>query len=136
MVKISPKDIAEAVHSAVKGKSGQDLAVAIRRSIQVMIDKRMLGKSDEILNALQNIFDKKAGTVRIKVTTAKSLGQEEKNKLEDEIKERYNARIVASEFFEKEELLGGVRVEARDEVFDNTYRRKLHELEKFLMQEK
>lgn len=135
-MKISSKDIAGAVYSATKGKSGQDLAVAIRRSAQVIGDRRMLGKSDEILNTLQNIFDKKTGTVRIKVTTAKSIEREERNKLENEIKERYNAKIVASEFFEKEELLGGMRVEVRDEVLDNTYKNRLRELEKFLMREK
>lgn len=135
-MKISSKDIAEAVYGATKDKSGQDLAVAIRRSVQMIGDRRMLSKSDEILNTLQNIFDKKAGTVKIKVTTAKNMEPEERNKLENEIKERYNAKIVTSEFFKKEELLGGMRVETGDEIFDNTYRRKLCELEKFLMREK
>lgn len=136
MKKISSKNIAEAVYEAIENKSGQDLAVVLKRSAQIIKDKRMLGKSDEILYALQNIFDKKTGTVRIKITAAKNIKQEERNKLENEIKERYKAQNVISEFFEKKELLGGVRVEVGDEVLDNTYRNKLQKLEKFLIQEK
>jgi len=136
MTKISSKNFTEAVYEATEGKSGQGLAIAIKRSAQTMKDKHMLGQSKEILSALQNIFDKKTGTIRMKVSTAKSIGKEERNKIEEEIKKKYKAQIVKGEFFENKELLGGMRIETEGEVFDNTYKRKLHELEKFLIQEK
>lgn len=136
MTKISPKNIAEAVYNATEGKSGQDLVFTLKRSAQVLKDRHMFGKASEVINALQNIFDKKTGTIRMKVTTAKSLGREERNKLENEIKEKYKAKAVISEFFEKEELLGGERIEVGDEILDNTYRNKLQKLGKFLMQAK
>ena len=135
-MKISSQNIAEAVYRATEGRSSQDLAVTLKRSAQVLKDKHMLGKSGEVLNALQNIFDKKTNTVRIKVTTAKSLGLGERNRLENRIKEKYKAQIVIDEFFEKKELLGGMRVEIGDEVLDDTYKNKLHKLEKFLIQGK
>lgn len=131
-MKIFPRDIAEAVYRASEGKSEEGLLVALKRSVQMIADRRMLGRSDEILGALQNIFDKKTGTVRMRVTTAKFMGSEERNKLENKIKEKYNAKIVAGEFFEREELLGGMRIEIGDKVLDSTYRNKLRELEKFL----
>lgn len=136
MAKISPKNIAEAVYEATKSKSGQGLAFVLKRSAQIIKEKRMLGKSNEVLSALQNIFDKKTGTVRMKVTTANNIGKEEKSKLESEIKEKYKAQIVIGEFFEKEELLGGMKIEVGDEILDNTYKNKLQKLEKFLIQEK
>lgn len=126
--------MAEAIYSATEGKSDQDLAIVLKRSVQILEKKRMIGKAPEVLSALQDIFDKKTGTVRVKVTTGKSMGAVEKNKLENEIKEKYKAQIVISEYFEKRELLGGMRVEVENEVLDNTYRNKLHKLEKFLMQ--
>ncbi|MEK7190509.1 MAG: F0F1 ATP synthase subunit delta [Patescibacteria group bacterium] len=136
MVKISPKNIAEAVYEATEGKSGQNLALTLRRSVQVLAGKRMLGRSGEVLGALQNIFDKKTGTVRMKVTTAKPLGPLEKSKLESQVKEKYKMQIVLGEFFEKEELLGGTRIEIGDEILNDTYRNKLEQLENFLKQEK
>ncbi|OGI76322.1 hypothetical protein A3C67_00390 [Candidatus Nomurabacteria bacterium RIFCSPHIGHO2_02_FULL_42_19] len=136
MAKISPKNIAEAVYKATEGKSKQDLTAVLKRSVRVLENKRMLGKSEEVLNALQNIFDKKTGTVRMKVATAKRMEHPKRSKLEDEIKIKYKAQIVVGEFLEKEELLGGARVEVRDEVLDTTYSNKLHQLEKFLIQGK
>ncbi len=136
MAKISPKNIGEAIYRATEGKSGNDLSVALKRSAQILRDKRMLGKSREVLSALQDIVDKNTGTVRMKVTTAKVMPIGERKKLEGEIKQKYKAQKVVSEFFEKAELLGGVRVEVGDEVLDNTYRNKLRQLEQFLIQGK
>jgi len=136
MSKISPKDIARAIYEATEGKSGVLLAETLQRGVKVIYDKRMLGKSDEIIKALQDIFDKKTGTIRMKITTAKKMGHEEKKRIENEIKEKYKGKSVVSEFFEKENLLGGMRIEVGDEVLDTSYKRKLENLEKFLMQEK
>ncbi len=136
MAKISPKNIAEAVSRATEGKSGHDLVAVLKRSAEMIQKKRMLSKSGEILSTLQNIFDKKTGTIRMKVTTAKKIGSTEREKLEHEIKEKYKAKSVLSEFFEKEELLGGIRVEVGDEVLDTTYKNKLEQLESFLIQGK
>lgn len=136
MAKISPKEIAEAVYQATEGKSGPDLVLALKRVVQMLSNKRLLGKSKEILHALQDIADKKSDTVRMKVTTARQIMSNEKNKLENEIKEKYKAKHVVSEFFEKAELLGGMRVEVGDEVMDTTYKGRLRKLEKFLIQEK
>ncbi|OGI64920.1 hypothetical protein A2914_01765 [Candidatus Nomurabacteria bacterium RIFCSPLOWO2_01_FULL_41_21] len=134
MVKISPKNIAEAVYLATEGKSGAHLEEVLKRSVKILADRRMLGKGDEMLQALQKIIDKKEGIVRLKITTAGNMSASERKKLEEEIKEQYKAEKVISEYFEKEELLGGMRVEVEDELLDTTYRNRLENLEKFLIQ--
>lgn len=133
MAKISSKNIAEAVYKATVGKSGDALTETIKRSVKVLSDKRLLGKSKDILQVLQDMIDRKNNTIRIKVMTAKSLDNEAKKKLENEIKEKYKAEKVESEFFERPELLGGMRIEIGDEVLDTTYKNKLKKLEKFLI---
>ena len=135
MTRIYPKDIAEAIYDATEGKSKQDTELALKHSLQILVNKQMFGKSEEILEALQNIFDKKSGIVRVKVTTAKKIKHETKSKIEKEVQKRYMAQKVISEFFEQEELLGGMRLEVEDEVLDTTYRNKLNQLEKFLIRE-
>ena len=133
MAKISPKNIAEAIYLGSHCKHGAELENILKRSAQMLSDKRMLGKSEDILFLLQNMIDRKEGIVRLKVTTAKSLNHEEKKKIEEEIKQKYKAEKVISEYFEKEELLGGMRVEVGYEVMDNTYKSKLQKLENFLI---
>lgn len=133
MAKISPKNIAEAVYLASYGKHGTELENILKYSVKMLSAKRMLGKSEDILSLLQNLIDEKEGIVRFKVTTAKSLSHEEKKKIEDEIKQKYKAEKVIGEYLEKEELLGGMKVEVGYEVMDNTYKSKLQKLEKFLI---
>ena len=135
MSKISPKNIAEAIYKATEGKSGSELEHMIKRGAQVILDRRMLGKSGDIVNALQHIIEEKRGAVRMKVFPAQNMASGERKKLENEIKEKYKAQIVIGEFFEKAELLGGVRIEVGDEVLDTTYQNKLQKLEKFLIKQ-
>lgn len=136
MQKISTKNIAEALYEATKDKTGAELDEILKRSVFALNKKRMLGKSEDILQALQNILDKKTHTIRLKVTAAKILAKEDQTKIENETKVKYKGDRVISEFFVKEELLGGMRVEVGDEVLDTTYKNKLHKLEKFLIQSK
>ncbi|HEV7701908.1 MAG TPA: F0F1 ATP synthase subunit delta [Candidatus Paceibacterota bacterium] len=134
MAKISPKNAALAIYDATLGKSGAELALTLKNGVKTLSDKRLLSQSEEILGALQGIIDKKTNTIRMKITAAKALGAEEKKKLEHQIKEKYKAEKVESEFFEKSDLLGGIRIEVGDEVIDSTYKSKLNKLENFLIQ--
>ena len=136
MTKISPKIMAQAMYDATKGKSGSSLDLALKRSVKVLENKRMIGNSKNVLSALEDIIDKKEGIVRMKATTAHKIGGEERKKIENEIKEKYKAKSVESIFFERPELLGGIRVEVGDEVLDATYKNKLRQLKIFLIQEK
>jgi F0F1-type ATP synthase delta subunit len=136
MTKITPKIFAEAMYGATKGKVGAEFERLIKRGVQVLENKRLLGKSKDILAALVDLVDKDTGTVRVRVTTAGKMENEKRKKLEHEIKEKYKAKVVISEYFEKAELLGGMRVEVGDEVEDSTYKNGLRKLEKFLIQGK
>ena len=128
--------MAQAMYDATKGKSGSSLDLALKRSVKVLENKRMIGNSKNVLSALEDIIDKKEGIVRMKATTAHKIGGEERKKIENEIKEKYKAKSVESIFFERPELLGGIRVEVGDEVLDATYKNKLRQLKIFLIQEK
>ena len=133
MTAISTKNMAYTIYSVAKDKSGIELEKILKRSVKVLWQKRMLGKSDDILEELQNIFDEKAGIVRMKVITATKMENVERKKLENEFREKYKAQSVVGEFFEKPDVLGGIRVEVGDEIMDATYKNKLCQLEKFLI---
>lgn len=133
MSKISPKNLAQSIFEASHGKAGAELSQVLKNSAKMLADKRLLGKSKDILKNLQEIIDKSEGTIRMKVISAKILSPEEKKKLEHEVKEKYKAKNIVSEFFEKKEVLGGMRVEVGDEVLDSTWRTGLKKLEKVLI---
>lgn len=133
MAKISFKNLAIALENATEGKNakelekiGKDLAVFLR-------SKKLLGQSEEILKELQKTIDKKKGIVRMKVKTAHSFPENKRKDLEEKIKEKYQAKHIESEYFEEKNLLGGVKIEVGEDVMDMTYRNKLKQLEKHLI---
>jgi F0F1-type ATP synthase delta subunit len=133
MAKISPKNIAQAIYEATEGKPVGEVAEVLKRTVAMLARKRVIGQAEEVVKALEDILDKKTNTVRARVISSQKLGTKEKNDIEEDIKQRYKAGKVVSEFFENGELLGGVRVEVGDEVLDNTYKNKLGQLEKHLI---
>lgn len=133
MSKISPKNLAESIYKASHGKAGAELSQVLKNSAKMLAEKRLLGKSKDILKNLQEIIDKSEGIVRMKVVSAKALSSDEKKNLEHQTKEKYKAKSIVSEFFEDKEVLGGIRVEVGDEVMDNTWRAGLKKLEKVLI---
>lgn len=133
MTKISTKKLAEAIYDATLGLSSADSANMVKNIAVMLKNKKMLGKSEEILKHLQDIIDQKSGIVRARISSAKVVSEKEKKELENELKEKYKAQEIISEYFEKKELLGGMKVEVGNEVWDNTYRNKLNQLSKLLI---
>ena len=124
MSKISIKNIAEAIY---------DTKAEPKMVVQFLNNKKMLSKSEEILDELQKMIDKKEGIVRMKVKSAKQIPENKKRELEEEMKNKYKAKEIVSEYFEDKSLLGGMKIEIGDDTIDGTYRNKLNQLEKHLI---
>lgn len=128
MSKISINNIAQAIADHTKGKSGADLEMAYKDTLQFLNKKKLLGRSDEILEAVGKILDKENGIIRIKVASAKKIESPEQKELEENIKSKYGAKEIISEYIEEKELLGGMKITIGEEVLDTTYRNKLNQL--------
>jgi F0F1-type ATP synthase delta subunit len=92
MAKISVQNIAQAIAGHTKGKSGGDLDIAVKETLTFLNKKKLLNRSDEILDAVGKIIDKEDGVVRIKVLSAKSLDGHEKKEIEEFIKKKYKQK--------------------------------------------
>ena len=133
MAKITTRQIAEAIYESTEGKSADSLSLVIKNAVITIKNKKLFGKSKEILWYLQDIYDKKDGVVRAKISSAKLLSEQERKVIEENLKTKYNAKKIESEYFEKKELLGGMKVEVGNEVWDDTYRNKLQQLSRYLI---
>ncbi|MES2416157.1 MAG: F0F1 ATP synthase subunit delta [Patescibacteria group bacterium] len=128
MSKISINNIAQAIADHTKGKSGADLEMAYKDTLSFLNKKKLLSRSDEILEAIGKIIDKEDGVVRMKVQSAKKIESHEQKELEEDIKNKYGAKEIVSEYIEEKELLGGMKITIGEEVLDTTYRNKLDQL--------
>jgi F-type H+-transporting ATPase subunit delta len=128
MAKISVQNIAQAISDFTKGKSGSDLDIACKETLKFLNKKKLLNRSNEILDSVGKIIDKEDGVVRIKVLSAKNLDGHQKKEIEENIKQKYGAKEIVSEYMEDKELLGGMKIIIGEEILDTTYRNKLNQL--------
>ncbi|MCX6758009.1 MAG: F0F1 ATP synthase subunit delta [Candidatus Nomurabacteria bacterium] len=136
MAKISVQNIAQAIAGHTKGKSGGDLDIAVKETLNFLNKKKLLNRSDEILDAVGKIIDKEDGVVRIKVISAKKIEESERKRIEEDIKNKfreYSAKEIISEYSENVDMLGGMKIVIGDEILDTTYRNKLNQLSAHLI---
>jgi len=133
MAKISPKNTAYAIYASAKGKSGAGLDSALKNSVEFIANKNLLSKSNQILNELGKIIDEDEGVVRAKVSARGRVASHAKMEIEKMLKERHKAKSVILDFREDKSLLGGMKIEAKDEVTDITLKNKTKQLQEFLL---
>ena len=132
MTTISHNDIARAIYLVSKDKTGRELHDIYEKIIQFLARRRLLSKSADILEKLNNIINKEKGRITAKVSGAKGINRVEKEELTHFLRKRHKAKEVI--FLEKtdEKLLGGIKVEVGDEVIDLTVKNKIKELQEHL----
>ena len=133
MNKISIKNLAKAIESSTENKSGAELSQIIKEVVKFLKRKNLLNKSKEILIELEKEIDRKQGRIKMKVKSATKIEESIKKDLEHEMKLKYKAKEIESEYIQDRNLLGGTRIEIGEEVIDTTYINKLNQLEKHLI---
>lgn len=133
MAKISAKNTAYAIYESAKGKSGADLDAVLKNSVEFLAGKNLLSRSADILKELRAIIDEDEGTLRARVSAPGPLAGHAKMEIEKMLKERHKAKSVILDFREDKSLLGGMKIETKDEVTDITLRNKTKQLQEFLL---
>ena len=135
MTATSNNDIARAIFLSAKDKRGNELAKVLHNATVFLHRKKLLPKAGFIISALKKIVDKEENRMTVKVASARKLNRENKNNLAEMIKKRYSANEVNIIENLDENLLGGMRIEANDEVIDMTIKNKINLLQKYLTRE-
>lgn len=133
MTKISINNLAYAIYESSKDKSGEELENVLKNSVKLLSEKRSLGKSKKILNKLEEIIDKRDEIIRVKVHSNTEIKKGTIDEIEDFIKKRYGVKNTILNFEINEKLLGGIKIEVRDEIIDMTLKNKLHKLKNYLI---
>ena len=132
MVKISNSDIARSIYEGAKENKG-NLSSYLKNVVKFLAKKRLISKVPEILLQLKKIINKEEGILEAKVLSATKLGGEAKYSIMHSLQKRYDAKDVILDEAIDEKLLGGVRIEAGDEVIDLTMRNKIKKLQEHLL---
>ena len=134
MAKISTKDIAQAIYATAKGKSGHELHNAMANATEFLVKKNLLGKTKEILEELEKVVDDDEGIVKAKVGSPRKLKKSVQEDIEGILKKRYKANEIILDLYEDKDLLGGIKIQVKDEVIDLSLAHKVHQLQNYLLE--
>lgn len=131
---ISTKHIAQAIYQSAKNKSGTELDSALKQSVEFLAKKNLLSKAPEILNQIARIEDTEQNILRAKVSSKKPLTKVTEEKVLHMLKARYKTKTPIIEWKEDQTLLGGVKIEAGDEILDLSLKNRLKQLQNHLLE--
>ena|SRR3989338_583304 len=129
MATISDKDIARAIYHSYKEKRGEDF---FRKVVEFLERRRFLSRQKRILESLEKIINEEEGVLAVKVSSLKGINEKDKKELVEFLKKRYGEKKIEFRESLDESILGGFRVEVRDEVIDLTLRNKIKKLQNHL----
>ena len=132
-MKLSPKTISQAIYASVKDKSGTERERALELSVEFLAKKNLLSKAPEILKHLEQVKNQDLGIVSAKVTSNSPLTKYTADEVRHALKKRYKAEDVIVELQEDKKLIGGIKIEANDEVIDLSFKNKLSQLQNHLL---
>ncbi len=133
MAKTSTKDIAKALYESTKDKSGVELERILASAVAFLAKGRLLSKTPEILAQFEKIRNKDLGVVSAKVTSKSPLTKNTLDEIKKTLKTRYQASDITLKTFEDPSLIGGIKIEANDELIDLSLKNKLSQLQAHLL---
>ena len=128
---VSNNDLARSIYLFLRDEKESNKE-EFSKVVEFLARKRLISRSKDILARLQNVINGSEGITEVKISSAKKLKEENKKDISKFLKQRYGAKeIIFNEIWD-EKLLGGFKIEAKDEVIDLTIKNKLEKLQKYL----
>jgi F-type H+-transporting ATPase subunit delta len=109
---------------------GED-AVDIKKFIFVVMDKNRETALPQILTAYQDLCDEANGVQQISVQTAVPLSEAEEKALQEAFEKKLKAKIRLKTAVDKS-LIGGIKVQIDDTLYDASLSQQLHALKQTL----
>ncbi|GBG93995.1 F0F1 ATP synthase subunit delta [Ligilactobacillus salitolerans] len=101
--------------------------------LQMLSDYQRLQNVSEIIDEFNRLYDEKNGTVRVKVTTAIELDDDQKTKLSAKFAQVVGANKVVLEPVVDKKIIGGVILRSKDNIYDGSVKSKIDNIKRLLL---
>jgi len=132
-MKISANQYAKTLYELTAGKSQPEIDVAVSGLAEVLQKKNQLRLMPKIIKKIDEIWNKEIGIVEAEIISARKLERDQILKIENYLKEKYEAKEILINNIVNESLKGGVIIRVGDEVLDGSVERSLRDLKKSLV---
>ena len=103
------------------------MAKQVRNFIAILIEKRRLGQMPEIILQVQAELNDRLGFADADVSSARTLGDEERKTLESSIA-KVSGKTVRAKYRQDKDLLGGALVKVGSTIYDGSVRGQLQKI--------
>ncbi len=136
MQKLSPKQFAHALHEATSGQSIIEATQTVKLFVSLLVKKRMMGKSDEVVEAYRKLELSSAGIIEAEVSSSQPLAKEAEEKIKKFVEKEFgqtSKTVIKTTGVQinhtiDEKLLGGIKVKVGDTILDGTLKGRLQEM--------
>jgi len=125
----------------MKSASAKNLAEVLLESpdlsmkdfVAYLAKKKMLKDTDAIIEQYTKLYNKKHDIVEATVTLIERLSEHKRLELREALKKKYKAKEV--HLFERVDarLIGGIKIQVGDEIYDSSLQSALRQLETQLL---
>jgi F-type H+-transporting ATPase subunit delta len=126
---ISRRPKAEVIHRAFDGRASD----VFRNFLLVLNDHLRLDLLRGIYNAAKELYEERSGRMRVSVTSAVPLADDQRERLLQELRRKYNKEPILTTRVDPA-LLGGLVVRVGDWLFDGSVRARLENIRKQLIE--
>lgn len=107
--------------------------LSMRDFVAFLAKNRMLGSVNEIIKQYEMLYDKKHNSIEAKITVTEHLSEHKNTELRHALKEKYKVdNVRLTEKIDKR-LIGGMKIQVGDTVYDSSIRNTLRQLETQLL---
>ena len=131
--KVPTKNLALALLEMTDGKTEADIKLALHEFVAYLGKKGLFAEVEELTREYSALYNKKHEIVEATITLVERLPEKIRLELREALKKKYKAREV--HMLEKVDarLIGGIKVQVGDEVYDSSIKNTLRQLETHLL---
>lgn len=127
-MKISAPQYAKSLYESIVGKSEKEMKISLKNFVALLGRNRELNKSEEIINAFAELWNKEHGELNAELTSARELKPATRQIALDYLKEKTGAaKIILAENIDKK-IIGGFVLRYDSKVVDGSLKTSLEDL--------
>lgn len=127
-MKISSLQYAKSLYESVQEKTPEEAGEIVSGLVKILFKKNQLRLKSEIIQKFEAIYNRENKIIKVEIITREKLADETKSKLENYIKNRYEANEVFLKEEIDEKIKGGIILKVGDDWIDFSVAKQLKNL--------
>ena len=127
------KELAQTLLEMTENVSPEEQAKVLKDFVQYLAKKQAIADAGAIMAEYQSLYNAKHGIVEATVTLVNRMSDAARKELSESLKKKYHAAEVHITEKVDARVLGGMKIQVGDEVWDSSIQNSLNQLQEVLL---